>query len=301
MCRFLAPLVLVLALSTAACTNDAGSRQTIQSSSPSPLLATPLPTPSPRPSSRPIAHNPARLADEIVSTEARLFDAIDGWLAGGTRAGLPQIALRQQKIYRLLVRRPALARKVIATLDGRTAVRVKEHVAVAADLRAGVTPVRAPVRFRTTKPAAPRRLRRYFEEAESKFGVRWEVLAAINFVESRFGRIVGPSSAGALGPMQFLPATWDRYGAGGDIFDPRDSIIAAARFLRANGAKSDLRAALLAYNNSDAYADAVLTYADDMRSDERNYYAYYFWQVFVITKRGDKQVTGPGCCNPRDA
>jgi hypothetical protein len=118
MCRFLAPLVLVVALSTAACTNDVGSRRTIQSSNPSPSLATPLPTPSPRPSNRPIANTPTRLADEIVSTEAHLFDAIDDWLAGGTRAGLPQIALRQQKIYRLLVRRPPLARKVIANLDG---------------------------------------------------------------------------------------------------------------------------------------------------------------------------------------
>jgi hypothetical protein len=299
--RFLAPCVLVVALSTPACTNDVESRQTIQSSDPSPSPETPPPIGSSGPSSRPIAHNPTRLADEFVSTETRLFDAIDDWLAGGARARLPLLALRQQKIYRLLVRRPPLARKVIANLDGRTALRVKEHVAVAADLRAGVTPVRPPVRLRTAKPTAPRRLRRYFDEAESMFGVRWEVLAAINFVESRFGRIVGPSSAGALGPMQFLPATWDRYGAGGDIFDPRDSIIAAARFLRANGAASDLRAALLAYNNSDAYADAVLTYSDDMRSDVRNYYAYYFWQVFVITKRGDKQLTGPGCCNPRDA
>jgi hypothetical protein len=62
--------------------------------------------------------------------------------------------------------------------------------------------------------------------------VRWFYLAAINFVETDFGRVAGPSSAGAQGPMQFLPATWAIYGHG-DIHRASDAIVAAARFLAA--------------------------------------------------------------------
>ena len=64
----------------------------------------------------------------------------------------------------------------------------------------------------------------------------WTYLAAIHLVETRMGRIRGASTAGARGPMQFLPSTWALYGAGGDINDPRDAILAAARLLRHHGA-----------------------------------------------------------------
>jgi hypothetical protein len=247
-----------------------------------------------------IPRHPRELAADLAATEQALYDGIDAWLHGQPRSGLRLLALRQQKIYRLLVRKPPLAERVMGHVRARTARRVMRHVSVAVALRAGVKPIEPPVRLPTTKPAPAPELRRYFEKAGKRFDVPWEVLAAINFVETRFGRITGPSSAGALGPMQFLPSSWDRYGGNGDILDPRDSIFAAGRFLRANGAASDLRTALLAYNNSKSYADAVLTYANDMELDESTYYAYYLWQVFVITTRGDEQLTGPGCCNPRD-
>jgi membrane-bound lytic murein transglycosylase B len=120
------------------------------------------------------------------------------------------------------------------------------------------------------------------------------VLAAINAVESRFGRIVTDSPAGAQGPMQFLPATWDRYGLGGDVHDPHDAIVGAANYLNASGAPGDYRRALFAYNPVDQYVDAVLLYASQIAGDPRRFYAYYAWQVFVFTDRGDIQVTGPG-------
>ncbi len=116
------------------------------------------------------------------------------------------------------------------------------------------------------------------------------MLAAINFVESRFGRALGPSAAGAVGPMQFLPATWEIYGDGGDIMDPRDAILAAARYLKSLGADEDVRAALFSYNRSEAYVDAVLTYASEMEADETALYVYYFWRVFVATTGGDVAV-----------
>ena len=67
----------------------------------------------------------------------------------------------------------------------------------------------------------------------------WHVLAAVNYVESRFGRLRNESVSGARGPMQFMPATWRAYGLGGDVRDPRDAIMGAANYLHASGAPRD--------------------------------------------------------------
>ena len=121
----------------------------------------------------------------------------------------------------------------------------------------------------------------------------WHVLAAVNFVESGFGRLRSASSAGAQGPMQFLPATWRAYGLGGDVHDPRDAILGAANYLRASGAARDLRGALFAYNRSTRYVDAVVGFSAQMRRDKRIFFAYHAWQVFVKTPRGPRRITGP--------
>jgi membrane-bound lytic murein transglycosylase B len=110
--------------------------------------------------------------------------------------------------------------------------------------------------------------------------VPWQYLAAIHLVETRMGRIRGTSSAGARGPMQFLPATWRRYGAGGDINATGDAVLAAARLLRANGAPADMARALYAYNPSRRYVRAVTAYAEQMRADRRAFLGYYHWQVY---------------------
>jgi membrane-bound lytic murein transglycosylase B len=143
-------------------------------------------------------------------------------------------------------------------------------------------------------PAAPAGLlRAAYGEAQRRFGVDWSVLAAVNFVESAFGRVRSASEAGARGPMQFLPSTWRRYGMGGDIQDPRDAILGAANLLRHAGAARDLDGALYAYNHSTAYAGAVRRFAARMRADERSFLAYYAWQVYVRTPSGTRRVTGP--------
>jgi membrane-bound lytic murein transglycosylase B len=116
--------------------------------------------------------------------------------------------------------------------------------------------------------------------------VHWTYLAAINLVETRMGRIRGVSSAGAQGPMQFLPSTWDIYGAGGDINDPRDAIHAAARLLRANGAPGDMANALWHYNPSDSYVGAVSEYAAIMRRSAARYRGYWHWRVLYRHARG---------------
>ena len=100
-----------------------------------------------------------------------------------------------------------------------------------------------------------------FKKAGAEYGIPWTVLAAIGEVESGDGANDGPSSAGALGPMQFEPPTWALYGDGGDIMNPGDAIPAAARLLVTNGAPGNLQQAIFAYNHSGAYVQLVLSWA----------------------------------------
>jgi hypothetical protein len=135
------------------------------------------------------------------------------------------------------------------------------------------------------RPAAE--LLGYYKEAQTQTGIPWSYLAAINLVETRMGRIHGLSSAGAQGPMQFMPATWARFGAG-DINNPRDAILAAARYLKYNGAPQTVNTAIWNYNRSWHYVDAVMTYADQMRLDERSFAGYHHWQVYYRTVAGNE-------------
>jgi len=106
-----------------------------------------------------------------------------------------------------------------------------------------------------------------YQAAGMEYGVRWEILAAINEIETDYGRNLRVSSAGALGWMQFMPATWKAYGVDAnrdgleDPYNPVDAIFAAARYLRAAGADRDLRGAIFAYNHADWYVNLVLTRA----------------------------------------
>jgi membrane-bound lytic murein transglycosylase B len=122
-------------------------------------------------------------------------------------------------------------------------------------------------------------LRSYYQEAYVKYGLDPSVLASINFIESNFGRVNGPSSAGALGPMQFIPGTWQEYGQGGNVNDPHDAILAAARLLVHNGAPGDMRNAIFHYNNSFDYVDSVEAFARAYRSDPAWLDRMYYWNT----------------------
>jgi murein DD-endopeptidase MepM/ murein hydrolase activator NlpD len=106
-----------------------------------------------------------------------------------------------------------------------------------------------------------------WKQAGNGYGVPWQVLGAINKIESGYGENMGPSSAGAVGWMQFMPSTWMRWGmdADGDglanPWDPEDAVFAAARYLAAAGAHEDIERAVFAYNHAQWYVDDVLELA----------------------------------------
>jgi murein DD-endopeptidase MepM/ murein hydrolase activator NlpD len=103
-----------------------------------------------------------------------------------------------------------------------------------------------------------------YQAAGIQYGIHWQVLAAINEIETDYGRNLNVSSAGAVGWMQFLPSTWRAYGVDAnkdgkkDPYNPVDAIFAAARYLKAAGYEESVRRAIFAYNHADWYVDSVL-------------------------------------------
>jgi len=130
---------------------------------------------------------------------------------------------------------------------------------------AGIGPVPVGVpNFFINKFRIPPFLLSIYQAAGIQYGIRWEVLAAINEIETDYGRNLNVSSAGAMGWMQFIPSSWKSFGVDGnsdgkkDPYNPVDAIFAAARYLKAAGADTDLRKAIFAYNHADWYVESVL-------------------------------------------
>ncbi|HJR23841.1 MAG TPA: hypothetical protein VJ804_00085, partial [Acidimicrobiales bacterium] len=177
---------------------------------------------------------------------------------------------------------------VIAALPQELHPAVTRHAAARREFRAmharlsGTLPA-----WRIVPPAPVEELQAIYVEAGATFGVPWQHLAAINLVETGMGRIRGTSTAGAQGPMQFLPATWAAYGAGGDINDVRDAIFGAARYLAANGGAGDITNALWNYNHSDHYVLGVQLYADLITENPNALRAMHLWGVWYLTTNGD--------------
>ena len=241
------------------------------------------PAPAVDVSARPVAAgDPAGLAEQIVTAERAIRSP------AATPEQLAYFGHLQQVAYRTLAVHPEWDEAVAAALPDDLRPVMAANVFAGRELR---RPHRTPQdklpAWRIVEPPPAAELRAYYEEGEATFGVPWEYLAAVNLTETRMGRIRGLSSAGARGPMQFIPSTWAAYGQG-DIDDPHDAILSAARYLAANGGGSgNLPNALFRYNPAQWYVDAVTAYAEQMVADERAYLGYYAWQVYYTTSLGD--------------
>ncbi|WP_102144491.1 transglycosylase SLT domain-containing protein [Mycobacterium hubeiense] len=281
-------LVVLMTYALLACSES--TRSATPSTTTSSSVSSPSPTAMPSPAATTVppaqprlAPDPAQVADDLVADAQVLRDQ------SSSEAALVAAARRQQVAYRELARHPdwdAIARKRIPPsltyVYGRNIDARRQLDALVRSEPRDTLPA-----WRIDPPAPPDELLGYYRKAEAATGVGWNYLAAINFIESRFGRIVGLSSAGAQGPMQFLPSTFAAYGDGGDIFSPHDSIMAAGRYLAASDFAGNRDHALFRYNNSDLYVEAIKAYADVLAADPAAFTGYYRWDVYYHTTSGD--------------
>ncbi len=228
-----------------------------------------------------LAADPVQLADDLVADEQALRES-------STPEGvLVAAAHRQQAAYRAIGRhpdwdaimRPRIPPSLLEIYDRN--VDARRQLTAMAHVEDTLPP------WRINAPAPLEELVGDYHEAESVTGVGWNYLAAINLIETRLGSVDGVSTAGAEGPMQFLPSTFATYGAGGDINSPHDSIMAAGRYLAANGFADDRDHAIYRYNNASQYVRAVDDYAAVLEADPAALADYYRWDVYYNTTAGD--------------
>lgn len=228
------------------------------------------------------ATDPAGLADQIEQAERTLRDP------GARQVDLAAAALAHQVAYRQLGVHPEWQAEVLGELPVELR-RVAELNAAARREFRGMHTRLSPTlpAWRIVAPEPAEVLLAAYRDAEAAFGIPWQYLAAVNLVETGFGRIRGTSTAGAQGPMQFLPTTWEAYGAGGDIEDTHDAIMGAARYLAANNGERDIDNALYRYNNSDRYVRGVRLYADLLVEHPQTFLAYYHWGIWYLSDQGE--------------
>jgi soluble lytic murein transglycosylase-like protein len=226
---------------------------------------------------------PQQVADQIEQNDASMREAIDAWRATGDPPSGPAPAdvvdrsAELQDQIALLGDHPNLAVRVIPLLTGSVRGEVARlYAARRALLRLSAGSGHKKLKLGQRPPLSD--LVGFYDEAERRLGIGANYLAAIHLVETKFGRVVNNSVAGAQGPMQFIPSTWQIYGHGGDIRDPHDAILAAARLLRANGAPQRYGPALRAYNPSGLYVQAVTRYAREIGRNPYALYYLYTWE-----------------------
>jgi len=234
---------------------------------PTAQLAEALPTAIPR--------DPSTLAADFTLAQ-QIIDS-----AASRPADLQSAGRFEQLATVVLAKGPRRTqRAVLSGLTGAAAATLHADLAAATALGRLNKPRRSLPPWKIVAPPSPATLLGYFKASQSRYRVPWPDLAAIELIETDFGRVVGLSLAGAEGPMQFMPATWADYGRG-NVHNQRDAIFAAARFLLANGAPGDMPGAIYHYNPSRDYVTALRSYAARMAADPRAFYGYYYRQVIL--------------------
>jgi soluble lytic murein transglycosylase-like protein len=229
------------------------------------------------------ATSPQGVAGQIQQNDTALRLAIDGWRSAGDPPAGPapmDVLDRSEDLQdeiALLGDHPNLATRVIPRLRGTLRGEISRlYAARRALLRLSAGSKHKKLKLGQRPPLAD--LVGFYDEAERRFGIGANYLAAIHLVETKFGRVISNSVAGAQGPMQFIPSTWRIYGHGGNIRDPHDAILGAARLLRANGAPGRYGPALRAYNPSGLYVNAVTRYAKEISRNRYAVYYLYCWE-----------------------
>jgi len=275
----------------AACSSDARTAETTATTPTTATTAASSTTVAPATSTTPAAtavataHVVGDLTGDQLAAE---LTTVEQAAANGDAS----VGRRQQLLYRYLAAHADLDETVIAAVASDVRPYV-ERIVRARELgqaRAAAKPSTTPPSdtlpaWALVDPGAVDQLMSYYHEAEAATGVPWYWLAAIHFQETRMGRIVGTSSAGAVGPMQFLPATWAKC-CDGDPTVARDAIIGAAKYLVAGGAPTDMSAALHHYNPNEGYVATVTAFAENLRDNPQLFNAYREWQVFYSTSAG---------------
>jgi len=232
-----------------------------------------------------VATNALELADQLIAAEVGLADPESTVAVRAEWGHLHQVAIR--KLGYAADWDVEVFGALPPDIRARTLLHVSARRALI-DLSSGYSAADFIPAWEIVEPEPAADLLGYYQRAEDATGIEWEYLAAINLVETGMGRIRGLSSAGAQGPMQFLPTTWAESGIGeGDINDPGDAIGAAARYLVRRGGPGDMPGAIWGYNNSDDYVTAVQAYAELLRQDPAAYEAIYNWEICFYTEAGD--------------
>lgn len=193
-------------------------------------------------------------AEELRRREERLEAAVSRVRDNRARTDSRIQQLREAERARILRKKPA---------NGGPSVQRQSELRIA----------REDIVARPVKPISKKQYKKLYQKSAKKYGFArdWYILAAVGKVESDHGENMGPSSAGAMGPMQFMPSTWETSGVDGNgdgvanVMDPRDAIPAAARYLKTGGAPKDWYAALFSYNHADWYVKKVLGVAEGYR------------------------------------
>jgi membrane-bound lytic murein transglycosylase B len=270
------PITMTVAASTAT-TTAAGPVTATMLDEPT----TPDATSAPAGAQPRLAADPAKLADDLVADEQAVRDP------STTEPALVAAARRQQAAYRIIGRHPEWDAITRPRIPSSLLDAYDRNVDARRQLTAMTPPKNTVPPWRIVPPAPADELLGYYRDAEAASGVGWNYLAAINLIETRFGSIDGLSTAGAQGPMQFLPATFAPYAEGGDIHSPRDSIMAAGRYLAANGFAGDRDHAIYRYNHATEYVQAVNDFAAVLAADPAAFAGYYRWDVYYYTTAGD--------------